>query len=139
METICEVRHYEADDYATIKKWWIDHGADPMPKGMIPQSSVVITIEGEPAGFGSVFLCNSNHVGFFHGMVTRPGLRLGEAFAVLAAMQDGIDVIRQSGGHTHLLGTVRGDAMIRGAKKMGFSVSSGTLNQVERLVKPSTI
>lgn len=130
------IRHYEPEDYPMLKSWWEGHGADPMHHTMIPPSSCVVLLDGQPAAFGAVFLCNSNHVGFFHGMVTRPGLTVKEAKTSLQHLQHGLDIIMRTSGHTLLLGTVRPGAMVRGAMMMGFTPDGDPVQQVSRIVKP---
>jgi hypothetical protein len=130
------IRHYEPSDYPLLESWWQSHGGEPLPESMIPPSSCLVMLDGEPSAFGAVFLCNSNHVGFMHGMCTRPGLSMSEAKSALRALQDGIDIIMRSSGHCLLLGTVGSPAMIKGAKWMGFEVGTKQFVQVNRLVRP---
>ena len=118
--------------------WWRAHEGEPMPESMVPPSSCIVMMFGEPVAFGAVFLCNSNHVAFFHGMVTCPRLTMRDAAAALHALQDGIDCIMRTSGHTLLLGTVREGALVRGARWMGFTPSGDPVIQVHRLVKPLT-
>lgn len=133
------VRHYEPADYPMLEAWWMDHGAEPMDETMIPPSSCVVTMGDRSVAFGAVFLCNANHVAFFHGMVTRPGLSMAVSSAVLKYLQLGINAIMQSGGHTLLLGTVHPGAMVRGAKMMGFSPAGDLVQPVARIVPPLAI
>lgn len=133
------IRHYQPDDYPLLESWWEDHGAEPMHESMIPPSTCIVLLDGEPAASGSVFPCNSNHVAFFHGMVTRPGLSMQQARECLMALQDGLDIIMRAGGHTLLLGTVTQGAMVRGAKMMGFSPAGDPVQAVARLVRPKPI
>ncbi|GAA5120696.1 hypothetical protein JIN84_05905 [Luteolibacter yonseiensis] len=130
------IRHYEPADYPMLEEWWEGHGAPPMHEDMIPVSTCVVMMDGEPVASGSVFPCNNNFVAFFHGMVTRPGLGMREARLALEALQDGLDIIMRTGGHTLLLGTVPEGAMLRGAKIMGFSPTGGPVQGVGRFVKP---
>jgi hypothetical protein len=130
------IRHYRPEDYPLLESWWESHGAEPMHKSMIPVSTCIVELGGEPAASGSVFPCNNNHVAFFHGMVTRPGLSMQDARECLMALQDGIDIIMRSSGHTLLLGTVTQGAMVRGAKMMGFSPAGDPVQAVARLVRP---
>jgi len=132
-------RHYEPSDYPLLESWWESHGAEPMHESMIPPSSCLVMLDDQPSAFGAVFLCNSNHVAFFHGMVTRPGLSMQEARECLLVLQDGLDIIMRSGGHTLLLGTVTQGAMVRGAKMMGFSPAGEPVQAVARLVRPKPI
>lgn len=131
------LRHYKPEDYPMLLEWWETHGADQMPQSMIPPSTCIVMLNGEPAASGSVFLCNSNHVAFFHGMVTRPGLQMATAKRVLLALQDGLDIIMKSSGHTLLLGTVQTGPLARGAKMMGFSILSKPMHSVARVIKPN--
>lgn len=132
------IRHYEASDYAMLESWWEDHDAEPMHQTMIPISSCVVMADGEPVAFGAVFPCNSNHVAFFHGMVTKPGLLMAESRKFLVALQDGLDIIMRLSGHTLLLGTVTQGAMVRGARMMGFTPAGEPVQAVARLVRPIT-
>lgn len=138
METKAEttIRHYEPSDYPMIQGWWAVHSAEPLHPGIIPGSSCVVEMDGEPAAFGSVFPCNNNPVAFFHGMVTRPGLTMRQARKALMALQEGIDIICRNGGHTLLLGTVPAGAMMRGARMMGFDPMGDVVHPVGRVVKP---
>lgn len=133
------VRHYEKEDYEMLRSWWEWHGAEPLHPGMIPESSCVVLLDGDPAAFGSVFPCNNNFVAFFHGMVARPGLHFRESRASLLALQEGLDIICRNGGHTLLLGTVPSGAMMRGAQMMGFDKMGGLVQGVGRVVKPLPI
>jgi len=141
METKANIttRHYELSDYPLLESWWESHGAEPMHASMIPPSSCLVMLDDQPSAFGAVFLCNSNHVAFFHGMVTRPGLSMQEARECLLVLQDGLDIIMRSGGHTLLLGTVQQGAMVRGAKMMGFSPAGEPVQAVARIVRPEPI
>jgi len=130
------IRHYEPADYPMLEAWWEGHGAAAMHEEMVPASTCVVMMDGEPVASGSVFPCNNNFVAFFHGMVTRPGLCLKDARGALLALQDGLDIIMRAGGHTLLLGTVPEGAMLRGAMIMGFSPTGGSVQGVGRLVKP---
>lgn len=130
------LRHYQPSDYPLLESWWEIHGAEPMHESMIPVSTCIVELDGEPAASGSVFPCNNNHVAFFHGMVTRPGLSMQQSSECLMALQDGIDIIMRSSGHTLLLGTVTQGAMVRGAKMMGFSPAGDPVQAVARLVRP---
>lgn len=132
------IRHYESDDYPELYSWWESHGADPMPAEMIPVSTCIVEMDGEPVASGSIFPCNNNAVAFFHGLVTRPGLGMMDSRLALHALQDGIDIIMRSGGHTLLVGTVHGDAMLRGARMIGFSAMGGLVQGVGRVVEPQT-
>jgi len=119
-----------------LDAWWESHGAQPMHESMIPVSSCLVLSDGDPVAFGAVFPCNSNHVAFFHGMVTRPCLSMQDAREALLALQDGLDIIMRSSGHTLLLGTVQQGAMVRGAKMMGFSPAGEPVQSVARIVRP---
>jgi hypothetical protein len=132
------IRHYEPGDYPMLLGWWNAHGGAPMDQTMIPPSSCVVVMFGEPVAFGAVFLCNSNHVAFFHGMVTCPRLTLRDAKEALHALQGGLDIIMRNGGHTLLLGTVPAGAMMKGARWMGFASAGDPVIPVQRLVKPLT-
>ena len=132
------IRHYEPSDYPMLLGWWREHGGEPMHESMIPPSSCIVIMFGEPVAFGAVFLCNSNHVAFFHGMVTCPRLTLRDAKEALHALQGGIDCIMRTGGHTLLLGTVPAGAMIKGAKWLGFIPAGDPVIPVQRLVQPLT-
>jgi hypothetical protein len=139
METTSDaltLRHYRGDDYPMLLEWWEQHEAPAMHESMVPESTCVVLLNGEPAACGSIFPCNNNHVAFFHGMVTRPGLNMREAKAVISALQDGIDIMMRSSGHTLLLGTVPDGAMMRGARMMGFTVQGTTpVYHVARLTR----
>lgn len=115
--------------------WWAGHGAEALPVEMVPASTCIVTMDGEPVASGSVFPCNNNFVAFFHGMVTRPGLSMKDARGALLALQDGIDIIMRTGGHTLLLGTVPQGAMLRGARMMGFSAMGDPVQGVGRVIK----
>lgn len=130
------IRHYEPSDYPTLEDWWNGHGSEALPEWVIPASTCIVMMDGEPVASGSVFPCNNNHVAFFHGMVTRPGLSMMDARLALFALQDGLDIIMRSGGHTLLLGTVSPGAMLRGAKMMGFAPLGDLVQSVGRVVKP---
>ena len=128
------IREYAKEDYPVLRGWWQAHDAEPMPEQIIPQSSCVVEDEEGAAAFGAVFLCNANHVAFFHGMVTRPGMCMKHSYRMLKALQDGIDIIMASGGHTILFGTVQPGAMLRGAKRLGFNWSDNNYHQVNRII-----
>lgn len=130
------IRHYMPEDYPMLEAWWDSHGVEPMDATMIPPSSCIVVRAFRCVAFGAVFLCNSNHVAFFHGMVTAPGLTMAQSAHALRALQAGIDAIMRSGGHTLLLGTVAPGALVRGAKMMGFAPAGDLVQPVARLVKP---
>ena len=132
------IRHYEPADYPMLAAWWESHAADPLPEEMVPQSTCIVTMDGEPAASGSVFPCNNNFVAFFHGMVTRPGLCMRDARAALLALQEGLDIIMRAGGHALLLGTVPQGGMLRGARMMGFLPMGEPVQGVGRVIKPLT-
>lgn len=137
METkLFTVRHYEPGDYPTLLGWWQAHGGDALPESMVPASTCVVLMEGDPVASGSIFPCNCNHVAFFHGLVTRPGLTLRQTLEVQHALQAGLDCIMRAGGHTLLLGTVPAGGMLRGAKMAGFHPAGDAVLPVQRLVQP---
>lgn len=133
-----KLREYSKDDYPMLKQWWVAHGAERMHDSMIPPSSVIVEDGNGPAAFAAIYLCNSNHVAFCHGLVTRPDLHLGDTMMILEALQDGIDIIMLSSNHTLLLGTVTGPAMVRGAERIGFHVFGKPAFHIARVVKNIT-
>jgi hypothetical protein len=139
LETI-RIRHYEATDYLDILSWWEARNAVPMPPVMIPASSCVACDEdGRPAAFIAIFLCNSNHVAFAHGLVMRPGLSMRQAKELFRHLEEGIAAIMRAGGHTHLIGTVENRAgTLRAARILGFAPVGSPMQTLEKLVKPLT-
>lgn len=131
------IRHYEPEDYPTLKSWWDAHCSDAMLEEMIPVSTCIVLMDGEPVASGSVFPCNNNGVAFFHGLVTRPGLGMMDARLALFALQDGLDIIMRTGGHTLLIGTVTPGGLLRGAVRMGFTQMGPLMQGVCRIVHPS--
>lgn len=140
METRCDLkmRHYEASDYPTLRGWWKYRNAERMHQNMIPPSSCIVEDANGPAAFAAVFLCNSNHVAFCHGLVTRPEMRLHDTYQVLEVLQDAIDIIMAQDNHKLLLGTVTGEGMVRGAKRMGFHVLGKPARHIARISTPPT-
>ena len=136
METKCDIqiRHYQPEDYADLRGWWKWHGAERMHESIIPTSSCVVEDSKGPAAFAAVFLCNSNHMAFCHGLVVRPEMKAHDTFQVLEALQDGIDIIMQAGGHSVLHASVEGEAMLRGAKRLGFHQLGKQVYQIGRVI-----
>lgn len=135
-KTDIQIRHYNPKDYPTLRAWWKIHDAERLHETMIPPSSVIVEDAKGMAAFAAVYLCNSNFVAFCHGLVTRPGLNLGDSMMIHEVLQDGIDIIMREGGHKILISSVCGEAMIRGAKRLGFQTKGVECTQISRLVSP---
>ena len=138
IRTDIRIREYEPEDYPVLKDWWQRHDAERLHEDMIPKSSVIVEDKNGPAGFAGLLLSNCNQVAFCLGLVVRPGLNVSESQAIHETLQDGMDIIMRSGGHTVLLGTVTGKGMARGAQRMGFLVMSKPAFHIARIVKPET-
>ena len=138
IKTDIKMRPYEALDYKMLKAWWKIHDAQPFPESIIPPSSLIVEDAKGPAAFTSVFLCNSNPVAFCHGLVTRPGMNLGDSIMINEALQDGIDILMRQSGHSVLFGTVSGKGMQRAAKRMGFQVGERIAHDVMRQIQQTT-
>ena len=136
IKTDIQIRHYRSEDYPTLRAWWQIHDAERMHETMIPPSSVIVEDAKGLAAFAAVFLCNSNFVAFCHGLVTRPGLNLGDSMIINEVLQDGIDIIMRESGHKILISSVCGKAMVRGAKRLGFQTKGVECTQISRLVSP---
>lgn len=132
--TSLRLRHYQPEDYPTLLGWWEEHGVDAMDASMLPVSSLIVTRYHEPVAFAALYPCNNNHVAFVHGLTVKPGMGMGDTLQVLRAVNDGLDFMAHTSGHTLLIASCEGERMVRGAEMIGFEPMGDLVQTVARAV-----
>jgi hypothetical protein len=123
-------RHYEQDDLPLLQTWWSSHHGDSLPWGLLPPLGVVVEDANEEAiGMLWCYECYGVGVAFLEFPVTRPGLTMKQAGAVMAVA---VMACMQTAGkecvppaHYYAFRVATSSPIARFLGRLGFTFSDG--------------
>lgn len=82
-EVMWSVRGYgeKVGDYQMVSGWKEVRGMGMLMENVLPPTGVIVEMDGEAVAASWLYLCYGIGVGFWEGLITKPGLSLGVARA----------------------------------------------------------
>jgi hypothetical protein len=80
-EVVWSVRGYgeKVGDYQMVSGWMEERGMGRLLENLLPPTGVVVECDGEAVAASWLYLCYGIGVGFWEGLIAKPGVTLGMA------------------------------------------------------------
>ena len=117
---------------ALFQQWRNAHGREAINLGLLPPSSVVLSLDGEPVAMGFMYLAYGVGVGHIDHVCTAPGLLVKDAVEVLGELLMALKMVGLV-NNTNVFKITTYPAMARFAAQFGF-IESG-----ERVVEMTCV
>lgn len=115
------VRGYgeKVGDYQMVSSWMEGRGMGRLLENLLPPTGVVVECDGEAVAASWLYLCYGIGVGFWEGLVARPGISLEMARAACGHCLGALKAIAKA-NDTGLIKTYAKGALTVEAQRHGF-------------------
>lgn len=107
-------------DYQTVNEWWTARHGHDLAETILPPLGIMVTQNGEPLGAVWCYECFGIGVCFLEFPITKPGLKMGEAKAVISMAIDGAVAVAKAHGDFSIFRCHTIPAIARILPGMGF-------------------
>lgn len=107
-------------DYPMVSKWWISHGWNAVPIGVLPKLGVVSEMDGQPIAAGWLYMDNSIGVSMLEWMVANPDAKPKSVYRAIKSIVEFLKNHAKQLGYAVMLTTCKQESLARVYEKTGF-------------------
>ena len=107
-------------DYALVSAWWIAHGWNAVPVGVLPKLGIIAEMDGMPVAAGWLYMDNSSGVSMMEWMVANPDAKPKSVFRSIKSIVEFLKSRAKDMGYTVMLTTCKQESLARVYEKTGF-------------------
>ena len=123
------LRHYglAVGDWQMVSGWHEARHGVPLPETILPPLGIISEDEHGPVAVWFAYQSLGVGVAFLEACVTRPGLTLQQAWAVIGRCLDGIEAVLKKEGYGMIRTFVEFPSLERCLRRFGFAGKNGNL------------
>lgn len=123
-------RFNPAEHYGVICEWWTAQKWSPVPLSHLPQTGLVVVLDGRPAAAAWIYKTDSAFC-WLEWIVADPSVRREARTSALSVLISGARVLAQSMGFQSIFMSIRNQSLGKRLEVQGFSVTDlGMTNYV---------
>lgn len=107
-------------DYPMVSEWWIAHGWNAVPVGVLPKLGIIAEMDGGPVAAGWLYMDNSIGVSMLEWMVSNPEAKPKSVYRSIKAIAEFLKGQAKEFGYSVMLTTCKQESLARVYEKAGF-------------------
>lgn len=123
-------RIYKIADYEMLKDWWQDRWGNAPAVYTLPQSGLIVSVDGRDVAAGWLYLDSTTPVALMGLPVTAPDNTARESAEALKCLLGGLVAMAKSQGRTMVLASFPDGSLSRLVESCGFVVQDTGMNHL---------